>query len=138
MQAVFESESCSVVSDSLQPHGLYSLWNSPGQNTRMGSLFLLQGISPTQGSNPGLPHCRRADSLPAEPLGKLKNTRVGSPSLLQWIFPLNAGVSCIAGHLKNTSYLGTFHVVAQFLSLPLPTLGSHFFASNSDRTFSRR
>ena len=53
-----ESESHSVVSDSLQPHGLYSPWNSPGQNTGVGSLFLLQGIFPTQGSNPGLPHCR--------------------------------------------------------------------------------
>ena len=42
-----ESESCSVMSDSLQPHGLYSLWNSPGQNTGMGSLSLLQGIFPT-------------------------------------------------------------------------------------------
>ena len=50
-------KSCSVVSDSLPPHGLYSPWNSPGQNTRVGSLSLLQGIVPTQGSNPGLPHC---------------------------------------------------------------------------------
>ena len=33
-------------------------WNSPGQNTGMGRPFLLQGILPTQGSNPGLPHCR--------------------------------------------------------------------------------
>ena len=53
-----ESESHSVVSDSLQSHGLCSSWNSPGQNTRVSSLFLLQGIFPTQGSNPGLPHSR--------------------------------------------------------------------------------
>ena len=53
-----ESESCSVVSNSLQPHELYSPWNSLGQNTGVGSLSLLQGIFPTQGSNPGLPHCR--------------------------------------------------------------------------------
>ena len=52
-----ESESRSVVSDSLRPHGLCSPWNSPGQNTGMGSLSLLQGIFPTQGSNRGLPHC---------------------------------------------------------------------------------
>ena len=51
---ICESESRSVVSDSLQPHGLYSLWNSPGQNTGVGSLSLLQGIFPTQGSNPSL------------------------------------------------------------------------------------
>ena len=42
----------------LRPHGLSSLWNSPGQNPGVGSLSLLQGIFPTQGSNPGLPHCR--------------------------------------------------------------------------------
>ena len=35
------------------------LWNSPGQNTGVGSLCLLQGIFPTWGSNPDLPHCRR-------------------------------------------------------------------------------
>ena len=32
-------------------------WNSPGQNTGVGSLLLLQGIFTTQGSNPGLPRC---------------------------------------------------------------------------------
>ena len=52
-----ESESHSVVSDSLRPHGLYTSWNSPGQNTGVGSLSLLQGTFPTQGSNPGLPRC---------------------------------------------------------------------------------
>ena len=34
-------------------------WNSPGQNTGVGSLSVLQGIFSTQGSNPGLPHCRQ-------------------------------------------------------------------------------
>ena len=52
-------ESCTIVSDSLLSHGLHSPWNSPGQNTGVGSHSLLQGIFPTQGSNPGLPHCRR-------------------------------------------------------------------------------
>ena len=46
---------------------------------------LLQRIFPTQGSNPGFPHCKE-DSLPAEPPGKPKNTGVGSLSLLQGIF----------------------------------------------------
>ena len=81
-----EMESHSVVSDSLQSHGLYSPRNSPGQNTGVGSLSLPQGIFPTQGSNSGLPHCRRI-SLPAEPQGKPKNTGKGSLSLLQQIFP---------------------------------------------------
>ena len=46
------------LSDSLQSHGLYSPWNSPGQNTGVGSLSLLQGIFPTQESNWGLLHCK--------------------------------------------------------------------------------
>ena len=50
------SESRSVMSDSLWPHGLYNPRNSPGQNTGVGSLSLFQGIFPTLGSNPGLPH----------------------------------------------------------------------------------
>ena len=36
-----------------------SPWNSPGRNTGVGSLSLLQGIFPTQGLNPGLPHWRQ-------------------------------------------------------------------------------
>ena len=46
------------MSDSLQPYGLYSPWKSPGQNTGLGSLSLLQGIFPTQRLNPGLLHYR--------------------------------------------------------------------------------
>ena len=59
-----ESESCSVVSNYLQPHGLQPArllcpWNSPGQNIGVGSLSLPQGILPTQGSSPSLPRCRQ-------------------------------------------------------------------------------
>ena len=54
-----ESESCSVVSNSLRPQGLYSPWNSLGQNTGVGSLSLLQGIFPTQKLSRGLLHCRQ-------------------------------------------------------------------------------
>ena len=45
-----ESESCSVMSNSFRPHGLYSPWNSPGQNPGVGSHSLLQGYLP----NPGI------------------------------------------------------------------------------------
>ena len=93
-----ESESCLGMSDSLRAHGLYSPWNSPGQNTEVGSLFLLQGIFPTQGSNPGLPHCRRI-------LYQLSHK--GIPRILEWVaYPFSrgssqprnrTGVSCIAG-----------------------------------------
>ena len=76
-----ESESRSVASGSLPPHGLHSPWNSPGQNTGVGSLSLLQGIFPTKGSNPGLPHCRWI-------LYQL--THKGSPTLIcflsRWIY----------------------------------------------------
>ena len=53
----------SGMSDSLRPHGLEPTrllcpWGSPSENTRVGCHALLQGIFPTQGSNPGLPHCR--------------------------------------------------------------------------------
>ena len=52
------------MSDSLQPYGLEPIrllrpWDFPGKNTGVGCHFLLQGIFLTQGSNPGLPHCRQ-------------------------------------------------------------------------------
>ena len=47
------------MSDSLQPHGLYSPWNSLGQNTGVDSLSLLQQIFPTQELNWGLLCCRQ-------------------------------------------------------------------------------
>ena len=56
---ISQSDSCSVVSNSLQLHGLYSQRNSTGQNIGVGSLSLLQGIFPTQESNQGLLHYRR-------------------------------------------------------------------------------
>ena len=80
-----ESESHSFVSNSLQPHGLYSLWNSPDQNTGVGSLSLLQGIIPNPGIDPRSPTLQ-ADSLASQPRGKPENTGVGSLSLLQGIF----------------------------------------------------
>ena len=46
---LLESKGHSAVSDSLRPHGLYSPWNSPGQNTGVGSLSLLQGIFQSRG-----------------------------------------------------------------------------------------
>ena len=97
-----ESESCSVVSDSLRTHGLYSLWNSLGQNTGVGSLSLLPRIFPTQGSNQCLPHRRWI-------LYQMRHK--GSPRILErvaYLFsrgssqPRNrTGVSCIAGTLRT-------------------------------------
>ena len=66
------SRSCSVAFDSLPPHGLYSPWNSPGQNTGVGSLYPSPGDLPNPGIEPR-PPTSQADSLPAEPQGKPKN-----------------------------------------------------------------
>ena len=64
-----ECESHSVMSDSLRPHGVYSPWNSPGQNTGLGSLSLLQGNLSNTGIEPRPPSLQ-VDSLPVEPQGK--------------------------------------------------------------------
>ena len=79
-------------------HGLYSPWDSPGQNTGVGSRSLLQGILPTQGLNSGLSHCRPI-------LYQLSHQ--GSPRILDRVaYPFSSGssqprnwtgVSCIAG-----------------------------------------
>ena len=102
------------MSDSLCPHGLYSPWNSPGQNTRVGSLSLLQGIYlPNPGIKPRSPTLQ-ADSLPAEPPEKPKNTGVGSLSLLQQIFPtqeLNWGLLHCRWILYQLNYEGNHGVV---------------------------
>ena len=79
---------------------LYSPWNSPGQNTGLGNISLLQRIFPTQGSNPGLPHCKQI-------LYQLSHK--GNPRILEWVaYPFSsgsarprnqAGVACTAGGL---------------------------------------
>ena len=66
-----ESESCSVMSDSLQLHGLYSPWNSQGQNTGVGNfLFPSPEDLPNPGIEPRFP-AMQADSLPTELWGIL-------------------------------------------------------------------
>ena len=104
----WKSESCSVVSYSLRTHGLYkSPWNSPGQNTGVGSLSLLQGIFSTQESNPGLPHCRR--------IVYQLNCK-GSQRILEWVaYPFSSrssqprnwtGISYIEGIFLPTELSG--------------------------------
>ena len=64
---------------------LYSTGDSPGQNTRVGRLSLLQGIFPTRRLNPGLPHCRQI-------LYQLSHN--GSPRILEWVaYPFSRGSS---------------------------------------------
>ena len=54
-----ESQKVTQSCPALRPHGPYSPWHSPGQNSGVGSLSLLQGIFPTQELKRGLLHCRR-------------------------------------------------------------------------------
>ena len=73
---IYESESHSVVSESLRPHGLHSPLNSPGQDTGVGSLSLLQGIFPTQELNRSLLHCRQILHQLSYQLVKRKQSRI--------------------------------------------------------------
>ena len=112
------NENHSVTSNSLWPYGLYSPLSSPGQNTGVSSSSLLQGIFPTQGSNPGLPHCRQI-------LYQLNYQ--GSPRILQWVvYPFSRGsfwprnrtrVSCIAGRFFTN--WATRKALTVFLGHPL-------------------
>ena len=112
-----ETESHSDVADTLRPHGLYSPLNSPGQDTGVGRLFLLQGIFQIQGSNPGLLHRRRI-------LYQLSHK--GSPRMLEWVaYPFSngssrsrnrTGVSCIAGgFFTNWALREALEAVVEFL-----------------------
>ena len=96
MKNHMESESRSVVSDSLRPQGLYSPWSSPGQNTGVGSGSLLQGIFLTQESNQGLLHCRQILyqlSYQGSPiwrfLTKLKTVTTWFCNLIPWLIYLH-------------------------------------------------
>ena len=80
-------ECCSAVSNSLRPCGLYSPWNSPGHNTGVGGRSLLQGIFPTQGLNPDLPHCKQI-------LYQLSHQR--RPRILEWVaYSSSSGLSSL-------------------------------------------
>ena len=81
----------------MRPHGLYSPWNSPGQNPGVGNCSLLQGIFPTQESNPGLPHCRQI-------LYQLSHK--GSPKILEWVFAMFISVQSLS-HVRLFATLWT-------------------------------
>ena len=116
-----KSESCSVLSDSLRPHELYSPWNSRGQNNGLGSFFLLQGIFPTHGSNPGLSHCRRT-------LNQLSHK--GNPRILEWVayrsssrssWPRNqTGIFCIAGEFFTLTLKANWISSSCLKTSPIP------------------
>ena len=97
----------------------YSLWNSPSQNTRVGSCSLLQWIFPMQGSNPGLSHCMQI-------IYQLNDQR--SPRILEWVaYPFSSGsswprnqtgVSCIAGRFFTSWATREADKASSFRPLP--------------------
>ena len=120
----------SVVSDSLQPRGLWPArilcpWGSPGKNTGVGSYSLLQGIFPTQGSNPGLWSCRQIlYCLSHQRSPPHHNYLV--PSL--WLFPQKFSILSILGpwrgRPRNLEWKKT--TVVGYLAL---SLGSSLYES---------
>ena len=109
------SESRSVMSDSLRPHGLYSPRNSSGQNTGVGSLSLPQGIFPIQGSNWGLLLYRRI------------------------LYQLSHKGSCSEGKMERNHRRVTakqhFSLEAAYMAMPLQRVGTVCWGSGfRDRT----
>ena len=90
-------------------------WNSPGKNTGVDSLIPSPGDLPNPGIEPRSP-ALQVDSLPAEPRRKPKNTRVGSLSLLQRIFPTqgsNWGLLLCRLILYQLSYQGSPNLIIE-------------------------
>ena len=116
----------------VRPYGLYSPWNSPGQNTGVGSCSLLQGIFPTQGLNLSLLPCRwspalQVNSLPfeTEELGGLQS--MGSQRVSHnWMIELacmQAIFHCV--YVPHLLYPFICRWISRLLSCPsaLQTLG---------------
>ena len=147
-----ESENFSVESDSLWHYGLYSLWTSLDQNIGVYSLSLLQGIFPTQGSNPCLPHCRQGLYFlprPARPSAATSNlSSLHPPPYLQasathsyfssqtlqavhsaqGTFPLVLGVSFWVSFWTLSYFLKRLsQIILNWLSAPSPSTVSLYF-----------
>ena len=71
------AQSCLIVTRLLCP------WDFPGKSTGVGCHFLLQSIFPTQGLNPGLPHCKQT-LLPSEPPGESLEAFQRRVRQMQW------------------------------------------------------
>ena len=85
------AQSCLTLCDPMDssPPGSSVHGDSPDKNTRVGFHALLQGIFPTQGLNPGLPHCWRI-------LCQLSHQ--GSPWILEWVaYPFSQGIFLTQG-----------------------------------------
>ena len=108
------------MSDYLWPHRLYCPWNSPGQNTGVGSLSFLQEIFSTQRSNPDFLHWRWI---------LYQQSHKGSSRILEWVaYPFSSGsfqpriqthVACIAGRFFTNWAIREALVLLETLKFPL-------------------
>ena len=97
-------QSCPTLCDPIDcsPPGYSVQGHSPGKNTRVGCHALLQGIFPTQGSNPGLPHCRQI-------LYHLSHQ--ASPRILEWVFyPFSRRISQPRNKTRVSCIIGGFFI----------------------------
>ena len=112
-----------VMSDSLQPHGLQPTrllcpWNFPGKNTEVGCHSFLQGIFPTQGSDPSFLHlpALAGGFFTTESPGKPKSKQIIAKTFLQiWystILPASWATYCCIGFLLLPK------IYCMFLQLP--------------------
>ena len=113
------AQSCLTLCDPMD----CSPWNSPGQNTGVGSLFLLQGIFPTQGSNPGLLHCgqilyqlsHKGSPLYVIVTAESQVSFLKSPNLAISIFPFQISFLKSHFHIKSLSLLSQHILTCTFL-----------------------
>ena len=129
-----ESESHSIMFNSLRPRGLYSPWNSPGQNAGVGSLsFPSLGDLPNPGIEPRSP-ALQADSLPTElsgkPIfhhtdGKIRQlSHKGNQRILKWVaFSMENGLQQIFPTQKSNQ--GLLH--CRWVLYQLSYQGSPYF-----------
>ena len=125
------TKSCSAL---LWPRGLQSVrllcpWNSPGKNTGVGCYFFLQGIFPTQESNPCLLNWQ-AGSLPLSPQRSLLLKVGHSKSGSQWMIvqiskAIKLWIHCFSPHANRTwCFLCISRTVLLTLGCMLESLGS--------------
>ena len=114
------AQSCLTLCDPMDcsPPGSSVPGDSLGKNTRVGYHALFQGISPTQGLNPGLPHCRRIlshlshrGSTHVYTCWSLSHVRrLATPWTVAHQPPLSMGFSWLSPQTKSQvcGYLGNF------------------------------
>ena len=102
------------------PRGSSVHGDSPGKNIGMGYHALLQGLFPTQGSNPGLPHCRQI-------IYQLSHQR--SPRILEWVaYPFSRGSSQTRNR-TGISYIAVDSLPAELPRKPLVWYSLIYFCS---------